>query len=239
MAYRFNGSSDVVNFSGAALVGKTFGAGTFAALIKRSSTGAASNAPWGICDASNNNPMYWRFTASNILQFGGTGGFPTENTGFGWSSTTLWYLVVVTKPTGTAIPRFHVHDGTSWQHLVGNTTIPNYAAVASGAKLSVGQNVNVGNFFPGDIVCVGIKNADSTDLQIETLSRTLFSAWTGFGFDWLAGFEASGTIVNRTTPGTGDETSRSGTSLVSDPPGWTWSGGGGGGAVYVPQAIVI
>ena len=56
------------------------------------------------------------------------------------------------------------------------------------------------------------------------LSPTDFSTWIAFGFDWLVGFEAAGTIVDRVTPGSGDETSRSGVSLVADPPGWSWTG---------------
>ena len=46
-----------------------------------------------------------------------------------------------------------------------------------------------------------------------------------FGFDWLIGFESSleaaGTLQDLATPGTGDETSDVGTSVVSDPAGWT------------------
>jgi hypothetical protein len=76
----------------------------------------------------------------------------------------------------------------------------------------------------GDMVCAGVKKSDSTDLAVETLSRTSFTAWTGFGFEWLAGFQAAGSpVVNRSNPGTGDETARTSVSLVSDPPGWVWA----------------
>jgi hypothetical protein len=79
----------------------------------------------------------------------------------------------------------------------------------------------------GDVVCAGIKKADSTDLQVETLSRTLFSAWKAFGFDWLIGFDTSlqsaGVLQDQASPGTGDEISKTGTSVVSDPPGWLWA----------------
>jgi uncharacterized membrane protein len=81
-----------------------------------------------------------------------------------------------------------------------------------------------GEYMNGDMVCAGVKKSDSTDLAVETLSRTSFTAWTGFGFEWLAGFEAAGSpVVNRSNPGSGDETARTSVSLVSDPPGWVWA----------------
>jgi PKD repeat protein len=70
---------------------------------------------------------------------------------------------------------------------------------------------------------MGVKKADSVDATVATLNETTFSSWAAFGFDWLIGFENSSTLVNRTSPGSGDETARAGVSVVSDPPGWVWA----------------
>ena len=62
---------------------------------------------------------------------------------------------------------------------------------------------------------------------MQALSRTSFAAWLAFGFDWLVGFDTSlqlaGKLQDQAAPGTGDEPAKSGTSVVSDPPGWTWA----------------
>ena len=92
----------------------------------------------------------------------------------------------------------------------------------------------------GDVVCTGIKKANSSDAAIETLSRTAWSAWVAFGFDWLIGFDSSlesaGILQDQGAAGTGDETSISGTSAVADPAGWSWSAVAP--STFVPQIVI-
>jgi PKD domain len=223
MAYRFAGSSDFVEFAAAPLVG-SLDPVTVAIFWLRNPVGGGDTAvsfnsstltTRGDFRVASDNKPYW-FDGSN---------FPNGPQVMG--SNTTYYLLVFTKPAGSAVAsRFHVHDGTSWNHAAGTATVAPITLV-SGDKLRVGISDTTFNPFVGDIVCVGIKKADSADLAVETLSRTAFSAWRAFGFDWLIGFDSSlvtaGVLQDQATAGTGDETTRSGTSLVSDPAGWAWT----------------
>lgn len=212
MAYRFDGSTGYVAYSAAPFTGYVFGAFTAAALVKRNAVGSLP---------------YLAFTTSG---FGTRIGLSLESvmrlnmTGFtdgtvATTSTTVWYLAVTTFAGGAAMPRFHLHDGTSWSHanpLSENAT--DISAIVGTDKIVVGWD---GGTFAGiDVTCAGIKKGSSTDLQVETLSPTSFPSWQAFGFDWLTRFDAVGTRTNLANLGTGDETARVDTSLVTDPPGF-------------------
>lgn len=150
-------------------------------------------------------------------------------------NTTGWWLIVATW-AGSGNPRWHIHNGTSWNHA--SFADAATTAITSTDKLKVGTRNPLANCFAGDVVCVGIKKADSADATVETLSRTAWSAWTGYGFDWLIGFDSSqevgGILQDQGSAGTGDETSIVGTSQVSDPAGWSWAG-----AVAVPKSGLL
>jgi hypothetical protein len=237
MAYRFNGSSNYVQFASSPFVG-TVSALTIAAFFKRGSTADAYKI------AFVNSALSQHLVGSSIESNGpylrsGAGG-NAANFNQSLSSTSLWYLLVLTWAGGAAAPRSHLHNGTSWSHInplsggAGNTTI------GGTDRLYVGGPPAWGVSFNGDMVCAGIKKADSADLQVETLSRTAFSAWTAFGFDWLIGFDTSlqsaGVLQDQATPGTGDQIAISGTSVVSDPPGWSW---GAAAPAFVPQITIV
>jgi hypothetical protein len=218
MAYRFDGVDDAIEFAFAPFSGYTFGPVTFAYYLKRNQN-TALDVPVAFTRSALNGRLYTRFNPTkNELQVAGSGSTASAKS---VDLTSLWYLIAVTWAGAGTVARHHIHDGTSWTHESPGSAITS-AADATIARLFVGGWV-AGAMLSADLVCAGIKKADSTDLQIEALSRTSFPAWTGFGFHWLAGFEAAGTIVNRAAPGSGNEISRVGTSLVADPPGWTWS----------------
>jgi hypothetical protein len=225
VAYRFTGaSSSRVQFGIGPFNGYTFGAFTIAAFFKRASTA--------------DNPAFVFFSnaagGSNKLELmalssgGGlrVGLAPLEYHGYAvFADTANWWLLVATCAGAGQPVRFHLHDGTSWMHgAQSNGTSPSFGGVAIGATDTLFVSAPLawgGEYMNGDMVCAGVKKADSTDLQVEALSRTLFSAWTGFGFDWLAEFSAAGSpIINRANPGSGDEVARTAVSLVADPPGW-------------------
>ena len=78
------------------------------------------------------------------------------------------------------------------------------------------------DFFNGDMVSVGNKNAEWNDATIEAnLSPTSWTTWTAAGFSWLVGFQTISTVTDATGGG-GNETARTAISLVSDPAGWSW-----------------
>src|SRR4029077_16559463 len=133
------------------------------------------------------------------------------------------------KPSGSSPARFHFHNGAVWTHTTSPSSVAANAAVAASDRLRVAARATPN--FKADVVCVGIKNADSSDPQIETLSRTAFQAWRNFAFNWLIGFRASlqsaGVLQDQSAAGTGDEISHGGSpTLVSDPAGWSWTGRG-------------
>jgi hypothetical protein len=175
--------------------------------------------------AGSANRIIFFFTTGDFRLTLGGPSVSTQNP----SSTSTWYLLVATYAGGGASPRFHVHDGTSWNHAV--TASPgaaDIAAILAGDRLRVGISGSGSQPLSGDVVCCGIKKSNSSDATVETLTRTAFSDWQAFGFDWLIGFdsskEAAGILQDQASPGTGDETAISGTSQVSDPAGWSWAG---------------
>jgi len=150
-------------------------------------------------------------------------------------NATNWYLVVITRPAGSNAARIHIHDGTSWSHAAGTgNSFDGAIDVADIIRVGASTASTPSTFLSADVVCTGIKRANSSDATVITLSPTAWASWLAFGFDWLIGFDSSfvsgGLLQDQGTPGTGDETSRSGTSLVSDPAGWsfatstTWNG---------------
>lgn len=224
MAYRFNGTTDIVEFAIAPFSGYTFGALTWAALVKRNTVGGAQNQNMiAFTDSGNNSQLRWRFTAANAQDISGAGANAFDGS---FASTSLYYIVAVTSAgiTASAI-RFHSHNETSWTHT-DTSALGGSVAIAGTDRLKIGTR-SISDWFNGDIVCMGIKKGDSTDAAIQTLSRTAFGAWRSFGFDWLVGFDTSlksgGLLQDQASPGTGDQIAITGTSLVSDPPGWAWA----------------
>jgi hypothetical protein len=225
MAYRFtSGSSSRVQFGIGPFNGYTFGAFTIAAFFKRASTTDFesfvffSNAAGG----SNKLRLHGQPSSNGLkIDFGAE----VHNYAVAADTTNWWLAVATCAGTGQPV-RFHLHNGTSWVHGSQSSGAATLGTSAIGATDTLYVSAPLGwggDYMNGDVVCAGVKKADSTDLAVETLSRTAFTAWTGFGFDWLAGFEAAGSpIVNRSNPGSGDETARTSVSLVSDPPSWLW-----------------
>lgn len=227
MAYRFTPTSNYVRFAPAPFTGYTFGAVTMACLVKRSSSGGSVfDILVGIIDAALN---FWRTELTVIadqLNMGAnvTSAQPTAAV----TGTTAWYTCVCTW-SGSGAPRLHVHNGSSWVHENGANSITATAAVGGTDIFTVSNTFGGTNSLGGDVVCAGIKKASSSDVTVETLTQTAFQSWRNFGFDWLVGFDtslqAAGLLQDQASPGTGNETSKVGTSVVSDPPGWSWTGG--------------
>lgn len=222
MAYRFAGSGATVEFDKTPFSGYTLGGYTAAVLLKRNTLASLQRALF-VSDLSF--PYFalgFASGAGNSTALDTRAGGGNQHVlGPVCGSSSLWYLLVVTG-NGTAIPRWHVHDGTSWAHSTGGAV---GGAVAFGSTHRVWVSPPTawgGEYLLADVVCVGFKKSDSADLAVEALSPTAFPAWTGFGFDWLVGFENSSSLANRGSSGGGGEIARSGTSLVSDPPSWVW-----------------
>jgi hypothetical protein len=229
------GNGDIVKFAIAPLSGYTVGPITVAALLKRSDL-TTEGSPVSILV-----PTRVRFFVDNLRLFVGSTVQAPFTSPWDTDSTSVWWLVAATWAGGAvAVPRFHVRDGTTWAHANGAGPYGADVSIASGNETFVGSvNAGSGTF---DLVCVGIKKADRSDAQVETLSPLFFQAWRDFGFDWLIGFDSSltvsGAYQDQGSSGTGDETTRIGTpTVVADPAGWAWTGGGAA-PTFVPQIII-
>jgi hypothetical protein len=219
VSYRFDGVDDQVSFSAAPLNGYANGAITIACFLKRNVLSTFDDVV-GVFDSGGGiRVAVYVNTSNQMVVYRSVNGTSSASI----SSTSIWYLIAVTFNSGGG-SRYHIHDGTSWTHA----GAASHSSVAIGAtdKIIVSSALTA-DFMAADVVCAGIKKSDSSDATIETLSRTDFSAWQAFGFDWLAGFDtslqAAGVLQDQATPGTGDETAKTGTTVVSDPPGWTWA----------------
>lgn len=221
MAYRFDGLTARVEFAISPLSGYTSGAFTFAQFFKRGDAGGTDYL-FTLSDSASNDKIICFIGSDNVIKFYRAGGSALGSVAL--SSTSLWYLCVFTV-SAAGVVRCHLHDGTSWSHTnVG--TLSGSLALISSDRMIIASAGGGSNFFNADIVCSGVKKVEASDVQVETLSRTSFVNWRSFGFDWLVGFDPSlvsgGLLQDQGTPGTGDEISKVGTSVVSDPPGWLW-----------------
>lgn len=225
MAYNFNGTADQVQFGVGALNGYAIGPVTFAILLRRTTVSAGSPQVAGLDGSAVGARQSWHgLGVTNRVSFTcGTAGSVTNPAAQTLGSTSVWYLNVMTWAGAGTTPRFHLWNGTSWAHGPATAAMtPNASAVAAGDKVRVGT-VGGSNFLAADVVCYGIKKADTaSDAAVEAISPVSFPAWLSFGFDWLIGFQAAGPLTNR-APGGGNETSRTGTTLVPDPPYWNWA----------------
>lgn len=237
MAYRFDGSDDDVRFTMGTFDGYTAGDLSAAMLLKRNATGAwhgmltindAAGAASGTVLAD-----VMEFSNGNVLAFwnGQVGGeMINGSTATTITDTTNWMIVGLSFDGGGTTPRFHWKIGSgSWNHenITGTLGSADMATMATADRIIVGTDPSGGDDLSADVACVGMIEAFWADADFEALSLTSFAAWetkfTGSGA-WLIGFEDSGTQTDRTGNG-GNEDTRSGTTLVSDPPSWVWDAG--------------
>lgn len=223
MAYRFV-SGNRLDFANTPFLGYTFGPVTIALLIKLNGT-------------VNENPFVAitnsaRATARVGCRSFGAAGQPrltldnVANTVSLVSYTTgVWMLTAFTWGGGGTQPDAHINTGSGWGHHAFPAVVASNGSTAVQASdfLTVGEYTST--LHPAsDIVCVGIKRAVMSSAQVEAaMSFTSWATWLAAGYDWLAGFEAAGTILDQGGTGAGDEIARVGTTLVADPPGWVWS----------------
>jgi hypothetical protein len=239
VAYRFSTNNDV-RFSMGTLDTYTMGPVTAALLIKRNainawgglitiSDGGGSTVLADLLEFDNTNHLaFWNGRSSSNDISGSTAGTITDTTG--------WWVVVVTWGGASSAPRYHWKPlgSGSWTHQsLSDSTGASSLAIATADRIIIGTDPGGSDDFSGDIVWAGIKKSNDADITVEGLDTTSWSTIQAYGFHWLAGFEASGTI-NDASGGGGNEVSRGGgITLVSDPSGWSWSGGSS------PQSVSV
>ena len=237
MAYRFDGTDDDVRFSPGAFTNYTAGPITAAALIKRNATGswdgiitlldAAGGDSSVLIDLLEiDNANHFAFWNGETTVSGTNGSIDGSTTGT-LTDTANWYIVAVSWGGNGTAPKFHWKQlgAGSWTHqAIADGTGRNALQMTSSDRIIVGTDPTGADDLAADVVWAGMSKSNDADATIETLDTLDFADIEAYGFEWLVGFEASETQTDRTGGG-GNEVSTSGTTLVSDPSGWTWGGG--------------
>jgi hypothetical protein len=236
----FNGSSDKLVCSIGAASGMTHG--TMAAIVKFDTI--ASDRAVGHLHQTGNT---W---VASLLQCGSGStwvahdGTTSCNSGISISAG-VWYFAVYRKATGTTTPRWSVYNynTTVWSHAAGGNTLVNWAAPGASGDVQFSYQDNASDIFDGRVAARALWSntlpwtADSSgDTAIEAAGlHTAAQSWldnnpTAF---WLFNQASTSTAVeDLSSAGTADETSISGTTVVTgdDPSGFSFTLGGGGGA---------
>lgn len=138
-----------------------------------------------------------------------------------------WRLDLWTKPSGAGQVRGHtlLLSGGGWAHADYGAT-PDVSTVVT--KAVVGKSYSAGDFLNADVAAMAVVGADWSDAAIEAGNLTTgLSAWETlvasspavmWGFNQTAVTDP----VLDLTGGGADQTGRSGTTVASDPPGFSY-----------------
>lgn len=139
-----------------------------------------------------------------------------------------WRLDLWTKPTGTAAVRGHtlLLSGGSWTHTDYGTSADSTNVPTT--HFRVGRHFAAGGALDGDIAAMAVIGANWGDVTIEaaSLSAGLAQWLTAIGTDpavvWGFNQAAVSDLVLDVTGGGGDQLGISGTSIGTDPPGFSY-----------------
>lgn len=150
-----------------------FGPGTAAAIIKIDDL-TATKVMLGAGTADPNSWAFYVDTDESINFWNGSG---AATTGASAVTTGNWYLVALTKASGSVAARFHIYNYSTraWSHAdaaaIANSGTPATTIWVGG---DVGGGVN--NCFGGDMQVAGYWNTALTDDQVEALANDTL-AW--------------------------------------------------------------
>jgi hypothetical protein len=129
--------------------------------------------------------------------------------------STAWRWYVVTKATGSVLPRFHIWDlSGTWTHTNGSANV----ADGTGAITSVILGTDGGSSWRGKIAAAGAKATAMSDATVE--STFTLSAANLVGLDWavLLNQSSTATSVSDITGHSGNQSGISGTTVDADEP---------------------
>ncbi len=167
--------------------------------------------------------------------------FGMDDFGAGGSSLTLntWYVVAVSKATGSVPYRYHVAPLSTgvWTHQSSAFNVPNGSGGTTSIQFGVSETTG------GNIVLAAAAEYSGalSDGAIEALGVTSMDDWLAATprAAWQFNQASTSDAVTDLTGGAADQTAISGTTVVSDPAGWSYSTGGGGGATVAPAGLSV
>jgi hypothetical protein len=150
--------------------------------------------------------------ANNDFGAGATG--PTDKT--------VWYVLAATKATGTVAYRYHkAAIGGAWTHTASGTS--NDGSGATNILFGKGSIKATAIF---EIAAAAFFTAALSDAAIEALGTSSMASWLAAGpaGAWQFNQASVATAVTDLTGHGANQTAISGTTVVADPAGWTYSG---------------
>ena len=219
MARRFTGaSSEFLTFAPGAATALGNGVTTLAVLHK-----PATNHRGGILRGLDSGG----FTGLSLSCFDTDTMFVARSgsTGIGAYGTGSWLLDVIAIASGSATPRRHKFTvGGAWAHANGAGAVSNSTAVPH-SSFRVGRSA-ADEYYNGDIAAIaGFAANMSNDATVEGYGlETNLAAWLALSplFLWRFNQADVTTAVNDVTRGGANQTARTGTSVVADPPGFSY-----------------
>jgi hypothetical protein len=212
------GTSDKITLAAGALTNSTR-AGTLIILVKRASV---FNQNMAIVSGRASTTVTWDLHVDAGTPFG-DGDFGT-----GGSSITLdnWTVIAVTKTSGTTSYRYHVAEvGGAWTHNDSGFNLADGAGGTDSIEIGTGDEAS-----PNVDIAAAAKWATDvlSDAEIEALGTTDMADWMAGAPDGAWQFNQASTSddVLDLTGGGADQTAISGTTVVTDPVGWTYFSGG-------------
>ena len=132
-----------------------------------------------------------------------------------------WALLVVTKATGTVKPRFHLWKSGTWNHVDATGTLADYAGETQ-TNVRLGRFLTYNDWFRGDIAAAAHWASKAlSDAECEALVTVgSLEGWAGKAPSglWLFNQVSLSDEVKDKTANGANQTSRSGTAVVAEPP---------------------
>lgn len=216
MARDFNGTTDYISFS----LGTSGGTGALstAALVKSSDFGALraitalglTGNPDFLVRVSPTGPFMNTYDSATGA---GADGVATLSTG-------RWYLIGMSKASGTATPRFHIYDYStfSWTHENGTSTNGD-PSVSGGLVVGAFDTSSPANVWSGSIAAAAVWRTSLSDAAVEALTNNPMGSWLAAAPSACWRFDQASTseTVTDLTGNGSDQAAISGTTVSEDP----------------------
>ncbi len=194
--------------------GTTFGPGTVAAILRRTTDSTLQVIYYGSNSGGGANRLQMAWLVGNTLQIRNDAA--SVNSTYTVVSADGWVLIAVSKATGTATPRMHkyVYATDTWTHENASGTLANSGAMTGNSYIGRYTAVDFG--FIGDIAVAAKWSVVLGDTQVEALPFSLM-AWFQSQPDglWVLDQAATTQKVLDLSGGGANESALAGTSVAT------------------------